>query len=215
MSSYSKKDAVRILTVESREYKKQLDGRNLLVVFRDRSDNTVKFFETFFLPRNFQHLTGIEYCKNGNVIREPVRFYNDCLDGRINENNIQFRKDGTTPLKLESLPKIISFVSSSKMTGLYNGARPMLAVDRLAGTTNYCLGFTREGKYYAPSSCLLEDIRNLTNQPSQVLAILSKNSDEMIYSKIRYVAKGLPFDELVLPNEIETIVDRSGFVSKK
>ena len=56
------------------------------------------------------------------------------------------RDDGTTNLKLEALPKLVTFIHFSKMTMLYNGIRPKLNVDRLAGTTSYCLGFTKERK---------------------------------------------------------------------
>ncbi len=64
---------------------------------------------------------------------------------------------------------------------------------------NFCLGFTRDSKFYAPSSCLLEDVRNLTNKPSQVLTVMSKRSDETVYTNIRYVAKGLNLKKLSLP----------------
>ena len=208
---YTKKEAVRILTRTAKDYKEILEGRNFLFIFRNRADNSVSYFETLFLSKNFQHLTGVEYVFNGQVVREPVRFYNDCVDERISIDHIQFREDGTTQLKLVALPKIVNFISSSKMTGLYNGIRPLLAVDRLAGTTNFCLGFTQDGDYYVPSSCLLEDIRKLAEKPSQVLAVMSKKSDEAIYKNIRYVAKGLPFDRIKLQSELEEIIDRSEY----
>lgn len=206
---YTRKDAIRILTVTAKDYKNILEGRNFLFVFRNRVDNNVDYFETLFLPKNFQHLTGVEYVFDGIVVREPIRFYNDCVDGRIRLDRIQFRKDGTTQLKLVALPKIVNFISSSKMTGLYNRVRPKLAVDRLSGTTNFCLGFARDGRYYAPSSCLLEEIRDLTDKPSQILAVMSKKSGESVYKDIRYVAKGLPFNKLKLPKDLGELIDRS------
>ena len=208
---YTKKEAIRILTMAAKDYKEILEGRNFLFVFRNRAGNSVDYFQTLFLPKNFQHLTGVEYVFNGKVVREPVRFYNDCVDERISIDHIRFREDGTTQLKLVALPRIVNFISSSKMTGLYNGSRPLLAIDRLAGTTNFCLGFTQDGEYYLPSSCLLEDIRDLANKPSQVLAVMSKKSDEPIYKNIRYVAKKLPFDKLQIPDDLDRIVDRIGY----
>lgn len=206
---YTKKEAVRIVTSAAKDYRDSLEGRNFLFIFRNRENNQIEYFEAIFLPRNFQHLTGIETLdKDGNIEKRPGLFYERCLTGKLSESMICFRPDGTTFMKLEALSRIVNFVSSSKMTGLYNGCKPLLAVDRLAGTTNFCLGFTRDRNYYVPSSCLLEDIRNLAEKPSQILAVMSKNSGEKTYQNVRYVAKGLPFDKLVLPADLERIVER-------
>lgn len=137
-----------------------------------------------------------------------VFFYEKCLSNTITWKEIRLRKDGTTRLKLEALPKLITFLQFSKMTVLYNKTRPKLSVDRLAGTTNYCLGFTKEGKYYVPSSCLLEDIRTLGDKPSQILAILSKNASnkDLLYNEIRYIAKGIDWSHLNLPQNISEMI---------
>lgn len=211
-TDFTKKEAVRIVTSAAKDYQEILSGMNYLFIYRERSDNSVRFFETVFLPRNFQHLTGLELLDgDGSIVKKPLLFYERCLNSKLSEDDIAFRSDGTTRFKLEALPRIVNFISSSKMTGLYNGIRPLLAVDRLAGTTNFCLGFTQNGDYYVPSSCLLEDIRKLAEKPSQVLAVMSKKSDEAIYKNIRYVAKGLPFDRIKLQSELEEIIDRSEY----
>ncbi len=215
MSKYTKKDAIRIISDASKTYYALLSGNNFLFIFRDRESNKIDFFETVFLPKNFQHLTGIEMVdKKGNVERKPLLFYERCRSGKLSESNIRFRSDGTTDMKLQALPKIVNFISSSRMTGIYNGSKPILSVDRLAGTVNFCLGFKLDSDYYAPSSCLLEDIRKLTNKPSQVLAIMSKKPADPIYCNIRYVAKGVPFDKLEIPADLEKIIDRSAYSSK-
>ena len=84
------------------------------------------------------------------------------------------------------------------------------------GTTNYCLGFSKEGKYYMPSSCLLEDIRNLGDHPSQILAVLSKNNNasEQVYSEIRYVAKGVPLNKIKMPNNLNQMINLSKYKEK-
>ncbi|MDD6492261.1 MAG: hypothetical protein PUG54_08590 [Firmicutes bacterium] len=89
-------------------------------------------------------------------------------------------------------------------------------MDRLAGTTNYCLGFTFNNGYYMPSSCLLEDIRKLGNNPSRILAILSKKNEstEMVYNTIRYVAKGVPLNKLELPDKLKMIIDLKDYREK-
>ena len=84
-----------------------------------------------------------------------------------------------------------------------------LVVDRLVGTTSYCIGLTMEGNYYAPSSCLLEDVRKLTNPWSRILAVFEKQatSEEKEYTSLRYVAKDYTFSNEQIPAGISEITD--------
>lgn len=207
--TYTKKEALRIIIATAKEYAKMLEGLNYLFIYRNRNNNEIEYFEAVFLPRNYQHLTGIEFLDiKGNPQKNSVFFYHKCLDNTLTENEIRFRKDGTTSLKLEALPKLVQFLHFSKMTALYNGIKPKLAVDRVAGTTNYCLGFIRDSNYFVPSSCLLEDIRKLGDNPSQILAIMSKkaNKSETIYREICYVAKGVSLNKLKLSDELNGLI---------
>lgn len=65
------------------------------------------------------------------------------------------------------------------------------------------MGLCKEEELYVPSSALLEDIKKLTDAPSQVLAILEYESEEKVYSVVRHVAKGLNLHNLKLPEEIK------------
>jgi len=215
--TYTKKEALCIITNAAKEYAKRLEGVNYLFIYRNRENNRIEFFESIFLPRNYQHLTGIELLDSeGNIKKSAAFFYKKCLANAFKEEEIQFRQDGTTPLKLEALPKLVQFLRFSKMTVMYNGIKPKLAVDRLVGTTNYCLGFTQDEDYYVPSSCLLEDIRNLGNKPSQILAIMSKQAktEANIYSKFNYLAKGVPFNKMTLPPELSILVSLDNYPEK-
>ncbi len=215
--TYTKKEALKIIIATAKVYAKMLEGLNYLFIYRNRCSNEIEYFETVFLPRNYQHLTGIEFIDaEGNLRKNSVFFYHKCLNNTLTEDEIQFKKDGTTPLKLEALPKLVQFLRFSKMTALYNGIRPKLAVDRVAGTTNYCLGFIKDGDYFVPSSCLLEDIRKLGNNPSQVLAIMSKkaNQSEPIYKEIRYAAKGVPLNKLKLSDELNKLILLERYIEK-
>ncbi len=215
--TYTKKEALRIIITTAKEYKKMLEGMNYLFVYRNRENNLLEFFETLFLPRNYLHLTGIEYVNaKGEKQMNAVDFYDKCIKNILTENEIEFRKDGTTTLKLEALPKLVRFLRFSKMTALYNEVRPKLSVERVAGTTNYCLGFVRDGNYYIPNSCLLEDIRNLGDYPSQILAIFSKHAKkrEKTYKDIRYVAKGVSLNKIQLPDELEEIISLENYVER-
>lgn len=215
--TYTKKEALRVVIVTAKEYAKMLEGMNYLFMYRNRTSNEIDFFETVFLPRNYQHLTGIEFLDaDGKLQKNSVYFYRKCLDNTLRENEIRFKEDGTTPLKLEALPKLVQFLRFSKMTALYNGIRPKLAVDRVAGTVNYCLGFVKEGDYFVPSSCLLEDIRKLGDRPSQILAIMSKRArrSETVYKEICYVAKGVPLNRIRLPEELKELISLEKYIEK-
>jgi len=216
--TYTKKEALRIIIAAAKEYAELLEGLNYLFIYRNRCNNEIDYFEAVFLPRNFQHLTGVEFVDaEGNLRKNSVFFYRKCLANTLTEDEIRFKKDGTAPLKLEALPKLVQFLRFSKMTALYNGIRPKLAVDRVAGTTNYCLGFIKEGGYFVPASCLLEDIRRLGDKPSQILAIMSKkaNQSEPIYREIRYVAKGVLLSKLKLSDKLSNLISLEKYVSAR
>lgn len=117
---------------------------------------------------------------------------------------------------LDSNGNIIHFLKSSKMTAIYNSTRPKLSIDRLVGTTNFCLGFTKHNKYYVPSSCLLEDIRNLSDITFQVLAIFSKPASAVssTYNKICYVAKGINLLRLPLSEHLQSLINLENYIEK-
>lgn len=206
---YTRKEILRTVIAAAKDYDKKLKGNNYIFIYRHGDTKEICFFETLFLARHFQHLTGVDYMNsNGNIIRNAVDFYYKCLNNQISEKEIGLRKDGTTRLKMEALPKMVNFLQSSKITVTYNGIRPKLSVDRLVGNVNYCMGFTKENDYYMPSSCLLEDIRNLGNDSSQILLIMSKSADgsEKLYKNIRYTAKGVEADKLILPEGLKNLI---------
>lgn len=100
----------------------------------------------------------------------------------------------------------------TKITGDYNNVRPYLFVDKVMGGVNFCLGLSKEEDVYVPSSALLEDIKRLTDAPSQVLAILEKERDEEIYSIVKHVAKGLNLNNIVLPDVIDNMISLENYV---
>lgn len=215
--TYTKKEALQIVITSAKEYAELLEGLNFLFIYRNRNNHKIEFFEAVFLPRNFQHLTGIEFIDaKGNLRKNAVFFYNKCLDNTITEDEIRFKEDGTTPLKLEALPMLLRFLHFSKMTAIYNGKKPKLAVSRITGTINYCLGFIKEGKYYVPGFCLKEDIRKLGDPVSQILAVMSKRANrfEPVYKELRYVAKGVPLNRLILPDELNHLISLEKYIEK-
>ena len=145
---------------------------------------------------------------------QSINFYRKCIENKLGLDEFQFKQDGTTQLKLVVLPTLMDITKITKITGDYNNVRPYLFVDKVMGGVNFCLGLSKEDNVYVPSSALLEDIKKLTDTPSQVLAILEKDRDEEIYSVIKYVTKGLNIHKINLPQEITTMIRLDNYVYK-
>lgn len=153
--------------------------------------------------------------KNGDVLHnQSMNFYRKCVENKLSVDELRFKLDGTTQLKLEALPVLMDITKITKITGDYNNIRPYLFVDKVIGGVNFCLGLSRDDNVYVPSSALLEDIKRLTEAPSQVLAILEKDVDADIYSIIKHVAKGLNLSNITLPQEINAMVDLKNYTYK-
>lgn len=82
----------------------------------------------------------------------------------------------------------------------------------MIGGVNFCLGLTREDGVYVPSSALLEDIKKLTDAPSQVLAILEKEIETDVYSTVKHVAKGLNLHNITMPESIKNMINLENYV---
>lgn len=135
--------------------------------------------------------------KNGNVLRnQSVNFYRKCVENKLSTDEFQFKRDGTTQLKLEALPTLLGITKI------------------IIGGVNFCLGLSQEDNVYVPSSALLEDIKKLTDAPSQVLAILEKDFDTDIYFTVKHVAKGVNFKEVNLPQDIASMINLDNYVYK-
>lgn len=218
MDTYTLDEARSIVMRCAKQYEKNLLGKSYLVIYRDRIDNVIKELEVYFGEDNYQHLTGIELLDEEGKIREHVAelFFNKCLRNGLKKSEIQFKKDGTTNLKLAALPVIMQIQKVTKIAGNYNGMRPYLIADKLIGNVNFCLGLKYDDKHghYVPSSSLLEDIKVLTDMPSQVLAIFSKADEEVLYKNVRHVAKGVNLNNLELPERIADKISLETYVPK-
>ena len=218
MHSYTKDEARRIVMECAKKYKENLLNKKYIIIYRDRQDNSIKFFEIYFGKENYQHLTGIELIDSNGKVRKHVAglFFDKCLNNRLAKNEIQFKKDGTTILKLQALPVMMKIQSVTKITGGYNGNRPYLIADKVVGNVNFCLGLIQDSHndYYVPASSLLEDIKKLTREQSQVLAIFSKECSDNVYKNVRHVTKGLNLNNLDMPLEINNMISLEKYVSK-
>lgn len=213
---FTKEDAKKIVLNCAKQYQQRLLHKKMIIIYRERKDNTIQFIEVVFYEKNYQHLTGLELIdKNGNVIQhQSVNFYRKCVENKLGIDEFRFKTDGTTQLKLSALPVLMDIAKITKITGDYNNVRPYLLVDKVMGGVNFCLGLSKENDTYVPSSALLEDIKKLADTPSQVLAILEKDKDENVYKTVKHVAKGLNLNNLLLPNEIRAMVNLEKCVYK-
>lgn len=211
---FTKEAARRRVLNCAKQYQKNLLNKKLIIIYRERCDNAIRHIEVVFQEKNYQHLTGIELIdENGNLLHnQSMNFYRKCIENKLGLEEIRFKQDGTTHLKLAALPVLMDITKITKITGDYNNVRPYLFVDKVMGGVNFCLGLSKEEDVYVPSSALLEDIKRLTDAPSQVLAILEKERDEEIYSMVKHVAKGLNLNNIVLPDVIVNMISLENYV---
>ena len=219
MRSYSLEEARHIVMNCAKQYAKNLLNKRYIILYRDRVDNNIKDIEVVFKAENYQHLTGLELVDENKRVRQHVSelFLEKCIKNRLAKDEIQFKSDGTSNLKLESLPVMMSIQNVTKIAGDYNGSRPYLVADKLIGNVNFCLGLkmiTGEG-HYVPSSALLADIKKLTRNQSQVLAIFSKELHEERYVQVRHVAKGLDLRKVNIPQDVMKKISLSNYISKR
>lgn len=218
MNKYTLDEARKIVLNCAKIYEKKLLNKRFDIIYRDRNDNEIKDIEIHFGKDNYQHLTGIELLDDNGNVREHVAelFYDKCVKNRLAKKEMQFKKDGTTNLKLAALPIMMEIYKVTKITGDYNSIKPYLIADKVVGNVNFCLGLKideRKG-YYVPASSLLHNIKDLTLKQSQVLAILSKDKNEILYRKVRHVAKGVNLLNLNFPQSIKQKISLDQYISK-
>ncbi len=213
---FTMEDARRRVLNCAKQYQQRLLNKKIIIIYREKRDNVIRYIEVVFHERNYQHLTGLELIdKNGDVLHnQSMNFYRKCVENKLSVDELRFKLDGTTQLKLEALPVLMDITKITKITGDYNNIRPYLFVDKVIGGVNFCLGLSRDDNVYVPSSALLENIKRLTEAPSQVLAILEKDVDADIYSIIKHVAKGLNLSNITFPQEINAMIDLKNYTYK-
>ena len=167
------------------EYKNNLMGRNLLFLCTDKHGK-VSYLEVEFKAEHYLHFTGVKT----NVA--PKFFYKMCVNRRLSFRDFSVPDDGIIDLKLKVLPKLMKENISANMVGEYNGNRPVLYTERLAGNISACMGFVKhsENNMYSPNTVLATDMRDETIRISRVVLTLRKKFTEEKYDELVYQAKG-------------------------
>lgn len=163
-------------------YKKNLQNKNIMFVYRSRED--ISYIETRFTASNFLHLTGLELV---NKRITPGNFLNQLLAHRVSEKDIKERKDGTTILKLQVLNRLMQINQHAKMIGDYGDSRVHLYSQKIIGDIYSCMGFIQKNNYFICNTVLKEDIRKVTFNQKRIICILSKNIPDLTYKDINYI----------------------------
>ena len=99
---FTKEDARRRVLNCAKQYQQKLLNKKLIIIYRERQDNAIRYIEVVFHERNYQHLTGLELVdEEGNVLRnQSMNFYRKCIENKLGLEEFRFKQDGTTQLKL-------------------------------------------------------------------------------------------------------------------
>ncbi len=208
MGQYTKAQAISIVVNCAEQYRENLANKNLLFICQDKHKK-ITAVEFSFDASNFLHLTGLKVKKprhhtsgTGDTI-SAKEFYEKCLAHRLSVNDFEFAKDGTTQLKLEILPRLISKNLSATMIGDYNSRNPKLVTDKLAGSVAACMGFVPTGPTdrYVPNTVLKVDIRDYISNQVRVIAVYRKPMDAERYEEATYFAKKIDWNAVSYPEQ--------------
>lgn len=206
MIEYTKQEAISIVTSCATKYEAELLDKSLLFVCRNTKTNTVHCYEFFFYASNYLHFTGLDYQDKPDATEDPSRakrFFQKCLVHKLKLEEIEFSENGMTPFKLEILPKLMTKNLSAKIVGTYNMTKPFLRTEKLAGNVFGCVGFIQEEntKRYVPNTVLNEDIRDITTEQLQVVAVYRKPINELQYQENTYRAKKIDLSHFNFPTQ--------------
>lgn len=195
--AYSKKKALSVVFTSAAKYKANLMGRALLFVSVDKHYRT-HCIEATFAAENFKHLTGLE------TKLSPKHFFNLCLDKRLSEHDFEMRKNGTTELKLDILPRIVVPDLSARMIGNPNGMHPTIHLDKIAGNTHAYIGFTDVGgsRKHIPKTLINGDVREGSAEaPDRIAAIFRKQIEDKTFGEVVYVSGKIDISRVKLPKQ--------------
>ncbi len=192
-----KEKDLQIIIDCGKKYKENLAGKQLLIV--SSKNGTLSTTEIEFSLRNYHHFTGVKLRKNP-VTNKPIttsQFINKTLNGRLQTEDWEYRKDGTTGLKLKILQDIVKIHKTAKMIGSYIDNRLMLKTDLCVGNIFCYLGVIKtnsitrfDNNVYVPNTVINKDIREDVKELEKIIAIYRKNKTDKTYQELTYLAQG-------------------------
>lgn len=206
MSTYTKEQAIKVVTECAVKYHTHLMNRTLLFITMDKHKKTSSV-EVMFAKRHFLHLTG---CKVDKDMISSERFFDMCIEKKLSTDDFEMAKDGTSDLKLDILPFLMTKNLSANSVGDYNGIGVELYTEKIAGSVKGCIGFQvdRLTQCLVPNTVLNKDIRLCTKVPQdRIIATYRKSCEENKYSEIVYAAKKVEWDKVSFPAEYTYLFD--------
>ena len=203
-----KKTAIKIVTECAHLFDRELNGKSLLIFCLENKTNT-STLELAFREEQFMHLTGLKPRGENNILSSK-RFYQKCLNNKLQQNEFDFSADGTSEIKLEILPYILCKNLQANAVGDFNGFTIKLMSDKLIDNQRAFLGFINVYKdYYIPNTLIKGDIRDYAKNRKRIIAIFRKKQNDQTYGEITYIAKKIDWNLIRFPenyNDLLTII---------
>lgn len=207
-----KKQALSVIYDCAKKYDKNLKNDNIMFIIENKKGKKkLSFIQTIYYAYNFLHLTGINYDSNKNL-KTAKNFYSNLLKGKISYKKISFKNPITTELKLEILHNLCSIDKTAKFIGNYSDSiKDNLYTEKVIGNISYCFGLIKDKntEYYLPNSAIKDNIRNITNDFSNIVAILKKEKNKKQYSNITYIKNNFDLNNLTNNTELRKLIDFS------
>ena len=202
---YTKKEALPIILNAAKKYKLALEGNIILFIYKFNKE--LKYYEASFSGSNFLHLTGIDSKLSA------IDFYDAAISQKLIENDLIFKNDILTSMKLDIISEAVDITKTAKMIGIYNGPRVSLDADVGAGNVRYVMTF-RENKnrntLLYPLGIQKEDVRDVAAQ-SPIYAILNKKASDKYYKEITYKSKNININKLSVSKELKNVIDEETY----
>ncbi len=214
-----RKEALSIVYNCAKIYSKNLQDYNIMFVIENKksaaSNTSIEFIETIYYSHNFLHLTGMEYNSKNRSIKSKYQlateFYYNLLNGKVSYKDINYKNPFTTQLKLDILNQLGNIEKSAKFLGNYNNTiKDMLYTEKVVGNISYCFGFVRDSRtkyFYLPNTTIKENIKNITDDTCNIVAILKKEKSKHFYSRITYIKNGIDLNCLTLNKNLINLID--------
>ena len=193
MKNYNKAEAIRIITTAAAEYETLMRDKQFLIAYQDSSG--FNYSIVGFKAMNFKHFTGVVSDLPSKV------FYRRALEHKLSPDDFRFDLTGNAHRKLTVLPWLSKMFFSNALRGSFNRSGIRLEADYLIGGTSTKISVAfRYGKTFdVPVSLYCEDVRNLTNDSTKVLAVWRRAFGEKVFSENTYCAKNIN-PEMLLSN---------------
>jgi len=188
-----KREAIKIVENCAKQYESELNGRSLLIIYLE-SGTKANYLELVFRDEQFMHLTGLK----SHGLLSAKRFYQKCLNNKLQANEFDFSPDGTSEIKLKTLPYILCKNLHANAVGDFNGSTIKLVTDKIVGNQRAFMGFINIYKdYFIPNTLIKGDIRDYAQKTNRIIAVFRKFQNDSAYNEITYVAKNIDWDKVI------------------